>query len=62
MHFEPWIWLICPLFFFGMMILCMLFSRRRGGWSCCFPSEYRDSHSQRIRKLEDEIRRLKERG
>ncbi len=54
----PHFWIIFPLFFFGMMILCAIVSRRGGRWSCCSPNS-RDDYRERIRNLEDEIRRLK---
>ena len=56
---EPTFWIIFPLLFFGMMILCLVFSRRRGRWSCCSPYDGRYSNTERIRQLEEEIRRLK---
>jgi hypothetical protein len=52
-------WIIFPLVFFGIMILCMVFSRRRGRWSCHFPYDRRYDYRDRIRKLEDEIERLR---
>jgi hypothetical protein len=60
MSAETLDWLICPLFFIGMMILCMIFSRRKGRRFCCFPSDNRSDNRERIRKLEDEIERLKD--
>jgi hypothetical protein len=55
----PYLWIIFPLFFFGMMIFCMIFSRRRGGWSCCNPYNGRYYHRDRIKELENEIEKLK---
>jgi hypothetical protein len=52
-------WIIFPLIFFGLMILCMVFSRRRGSWSRCSPFDDRDDYRDRVRKLEDEVKRLK---
>jgi hypothetical protein len=59
MYCNPSGWIIFPLIFFGIMILCMIFSRRRGRWSCCSPLNSRYNYQDRIRKLEDEITRLK---
>lgn len=56
---ETWLWLIFPLLFFGMMIFCMVFFRRRGRWTCCMPFTDRPSNDERIRQLEREVRRLK---
>ncbi len=56
---EPSLWIIFPLIFFGMMILFMIFSRRRGRWSCCSPFDNRHNYRDRIRELENEIERLK---
>lgn len=55
----PYLWMIFPLFFFGMIILCMIFSRRKGRWSCCTPYHDRYDVNDRIKELEDEIERLK---
>jgi hypothetical protein len=57
MYIDSWFWLICPIAFFGVMALCMIFSRRRGHWSCCSPFDNRSSYDDRLRKLEDEMRR-----
>jgi hypothetical protein len=59
MYIESWFWLICPLMFFGMMVLCAIFSRRRGRRPYCLPFGYRYSHDERIRRMEEEIERLK---
>lgn len=60
--FHGWyLWMIFPLIFFGMMVLCMIFASRRGRWFCRFPFDDRYDYSDRIRKLEDEIERLKDR-
>lgn len=56
---EPSLWIIFPLIFFGMMILFMIFSRRRGRRFCCYPSDDRYAQRERIRKLEEEIEKLK---
>lgn len=56
---DSFLWLLFPLMFFGMMIVCMIFFRRRGRWFCCTPYYDRSSDRERIRKLEDEIRNLK---
>jgi hypothetical protein len=58
---EHFWWILFPLMFLGMMILCAIFSRRRGGWSCCSPWDNRYSSNERIRKLEEEIDQLKRR-
>lgn len=55
----PYLWMIVPLFFFGIMIFCMIFFRRRGDWSCCYPYDSRNDYRGRIRELEDEIEKLK---
>jgi len=60
MCMESGMWLIGPLMFLGIIILCMVFSRRRGRWSCCSPLNSRSHHSDRIGKLEEEIQKLKE--
>lgn len=52
-------WLICPLMFLGMMALCVILSRRRGRRFYCRPFGYIRSDDERIRRLEDEIRRMK---
>lgn len=59
MFVESWLWLICPLVFFGMMVLCFVFNRKSGYWSCCSPRDDRYSNDERIRRMEEEIRRLK---
>jgi hypothetical protein len=59
MFCGSYFWIIFPLIFFGMMILCMIFSRRRGRWSCFSPFDSRYYYRERIKKLEDEIERLK---
>jgi len=59
MFCGSYFWIIFPLIFFGMMILCMIFSRRRGRRFCCSPFDNRYDYRERIRKLEDEIERLK---
>jgi len=57
---DTWLWLIFPAIGFGMMILCMVLSMtRRGGWFCCSPFDGRHSQEERIRKLEQEIQRLR---
>jgi len=53
------LWWICPLVFFGIMILCMIFFRRRGGWTCYPAFNDRYSDNERIRRLEEETQRLK---
>ena len=55
----PFIWIIFPLMFIGMMIIGMVFFRRRGGWSCCYPYGGRYDYRDRIRELENEIEKLK---
>ena len=55
----PYLWMVFPLFFFGMMILCMILSRRKGRWSCCSPYNDRYDYRDRIKELEDEVERLK---
>lgn len=60
MFCEPHLWIIFPMMFLGILILCLIFSRRRRSWSCCFPWDDRYSNSERIRKLEEEMQRLKE--
>jgi hypothetical protein len=55
----PFFWVIFPLMFIGMMILFMIFSGRRARWYRCFPFDDRYNYGERIRKLEDEIQRLK---
>lgn len=59
MFCESHFWIIFPLMFLGMMILCMKLSRRRGRRFCCYPTDDRHDYGNRIRKLEDEILRLK---
>jgi hypothetical protein len=59
MYCDPSLWIIFPLIFLGMMILCMIFSKRRGRWFCCSPFDDRHDYRDRIRKLEDEIKRLR---
>lgn len=55
----PFLWIIFPLLFIGMMIICMIFSRRRGRWSCFYPYGGRYDYRDRIRELENEIEKLK---
>lgn len=57
---ESFFWIICPLIFIGMMIICMIISRRRGRWSCCFPSDNIYDYRDRIQVLENEIEKLKD--
>jgi hypothetical protein len=59
MYCGPSLWIIFPLIFLGMIILCMIFSKRRGRWFCCSPFDDRYDYRDRIRKLEDEIKRLR---
>lgn len=59
MFCGSYFWVIFPMIFFGMMILCMILSGRRGRWFCCFPSDRRHDYRERIRELEDEIERIK---
>jgi hypothetical protein len=60
MYAETWHWMVFPIVFFGMMILCMALSRRRnGGWCCGSSFADRFSHDERIRRMEEEIKRLK---
>ena len=50
---------IFPILFIGMMIIGMILSRRRDRWSCWFPYNGRYDYRDRIRRLEEEIERLK---
>ncbi|UCC78276.1 MAG: hypothetical protein JSW64_08280 [Candidatus Zixiibacteriota bacterium] len=59
MFCGSFLWIIFPVIFFGMMILGIIFSGRRGRWFCCFPPDNRYDYRDRISKLEDEIERLK---
>ncbi len=45
--------------FIGMMIFGMIFSRRRGGWSCCYPRDNMYDYRGRFKELENEIEKLK---
>ncbi len=56
---EPFFWIICPMMFFGMMIVCMIFFGRRRRWLGCFPFDNGYSYRERIRRLEEEIDKLK---
>lgn len=58
---ETWHLLVFPVIFFGVMILCMFFSRRKGGRFCGSSFVDRFSHEERIRRMEEELRRLKSR-
>ena len=51
---EMSFWWVFPLFFFGMMIFCMAFFGRRGRR---FDEKY--SRDERIRRMEEEIKKLK---
>lgn len=59
MYIDSWIWLVWPLMFLGMMVFCVIFSRRRGRWSCCSSFGDRHSRDEQIKRLEEEIKRLK---
>ena len=56
---ETGLWWVWSLLFFALMILCMLVFGKRGRWLCCSPFEYRNSRGEYIRRLEEEIKRLK---
>jgi hypothetical protein len=59
---ETWYWIVFPMIFLGMMILCMFVSRRRkGGWCCGSAFADRSSHEGRISRVEEELRNLKNR-
>lgn len=60
MCIESWLWLIFPVIFLGMMVLCVSRAGKRGRRFCCTPFGYRYARDDRIRRLEDEIRRLKD--
>ena len=59
MCFETGFWWICPLFFLAVMIFCALAFGRRRRWSCCSRFGGRYSTDEQIRRLEQEIQRLK---
>lgn len=59
MFCGPGLWWIFPLIFIGFVILCMVFMGRRGRWSCCSPSDGSYHYNNRIRKLENELEKLR---
>jgi hypothetical protein len=54
-------WWIIPMVFFWMMALNIFFFFRRGDRGWCFPFRRRSDERERMEKLEEDVRILKDR-